>query len=197
MSKDSKLLSSLGNSEANYPSSIPTPTINTPSSSPLSRPSSRRGSPFPTKTRQSPPPKRTVTFKSSVDEIAAKATGDTDLEEGEGEMGDLRSPLHRPNDGRSHVPLLKEERSSYDMPNGSTRPARRTTFQSRTPDMEGSSAVKKKYAYASFFLILSLVTFVIQTETASYIQHELKWNKAYAMLCVCRSDSSKLPAYTR
>ena len=48
--------------------------------------------------------------------------------------------------------------------------------------MEGSSALKKKYAYAAFFLVMSLITFVIQTETASYIQHELKWDKAYAML---------------
>jgi hypothetical protein len=48
--------------------------------------------------------------------------------------------------------------------------------------MEGSSAVRKKYTYAAFFLLLSLVSFVIQTETAVYIQHELKWNKAYAML---------------
>jgi len=48
--------------------------------------------------------------------------------------------------------------------------------------MEGSSAVRKKYTYAAFFLLLSLVSFVIQTETAVYIQQELKWNKAYAML---------------
>lgn len=48
--------------------------------------------------------------------------------------------------------------------------------------MEASSAVKKKYTYAAFFLLLSLVSFVIQTETAVYIQKELGWNKAYAML---------------
>ena len=48
--------------------------------------------------------------------------------------------------------------------------------------MEGAGAVRKKYIYAGFFLVLSLVSFVIQTETAVYIQHELKWNKHYAML---------------
>lgn len=100
---------------------------------------------------------------------------------------DTRPPLHRPTDGRSGVPLLKDEqgRPSYDYPNGSARPAfgtRKSTFRSRSPDMEGSSAVRKKYTYAAFFLLLSLVSFVIQTETAVYIQHELKWNKAYAML---------------
>lgn len=187
MSKDTKFLASLGNSEAKYSSSTPTPTINTPSSSPLSRPPSPRASPFRSKTRLSPPPKRSVTFKSQVDEAPGNVAGDSDYDEEEGDMGDSRPPLHRPSDGRSHMPLLKDERgrSSYDAPNGSARPAfaaRKSTFRSRSPDMEGSLAIKKKYAYASFFLILSLVTFVIQTETASYIQHELKWDKAYAML---------------
>lgn len=42
--------------------------------------------------------------------------------------------------------------------------------------------MRRKYIYASFFLILSLVSFVVQTETAVYIQHELKWNKAYCMM---------------
>lgn len=187
MSKDNKLLASLGTSEAKYPSSTPTPTINTPTSSPLSKPGSGRASPFPSKTRQSPPPKRTVTFKSQVDEAPGDAAGDSDYDEEEGEMGESRPALHRPTDGRSHMPLLKDERgrSSYDGPNGSARPAfaaRRSTFRSRSPDMEGSAAIKKKYAYAGFFLILSLITFVIQTETASYIQHDLEWDKAYAML---------------
>lgn len=100
---------------------------------------------------------------------------------------DDRPPLHRPTDGRSGVPLLKDERGRtlYDEPDGRARPAfaaQRSTFRSRSPDMEGSSAVRKKYTYAAFFLLLSLISFVIQTETAVYIQHELKWNKAYAML---------------
>lgn len=102
-------------------------------------------------------------------------------------MGDSRPPLYRPTDGRSQVPLLKDEqgRPSYDAPNGSARPAfaaRRSTFRSRSPDMEGSAAVKKKYTYAAFFLVLSLVSFVIQTETASYISRDLKWERPYAML---------------
>ena len=104
-------------------------------------------------------------------------------------MGDTRSPLHRPMDGRSHthVPLLKDERGrpSYDIPNGNARPvfaARSSTLRTRSPDMEGSSAVRKKYTYSAFFLLLSLITFVIQTETAYYIQHDLGWDKAYAML---------------
>ena len=95
--------------------------------------------------------------------------------------------MHRPTDGRSQTPLLKDERGrpSYDVANGSARPAfaaRRSTFRSRSPDMEGSSAVRKRYTYAGLFLLLSLVSFVIQTETAVYIQHKLGWDKAYAML---------------
>jgi hypothetical protein len=41
---------------------------------------------------------------------------------------------------------------------------------------------KRKYTLAAFFLVLSLISFVVQTETAGYIQKELGWNKAYCML---------------
>lgn len=196
MSKDNNLLVSLGTHETNYPSSTPTPTINTPSSSPHSRPLSRRTSPFPLshlKARVSPPPdlrQSSVVYQSHEDRALGEgASDDSDYDFGgeEVEMGDTRPPLHRPTDGRSGVPLLKDERgrSSYDVSSGSARPAfatRRSTFRSRSPDMEGSSAVRKKYTYAAFFLLLSLITFVIQTETANYIQKGLGWNKAFAML---------------
>ena len=36
--------------------------------------------------------------------------------------------------------------------------------------------------YASIFLVLSLVSFTVQTELASYIQIDLGWDKAYCML---------------
>ena len=101
-------------------------------------------------------------------------------------MGPKRPGINRPSDGRSEVPLLKDERGrlSYDSPNGTIRPSlsKRSTFQSRSPEMEDPSEIRKKYTYAGLFLLLSLVSFVIQTETAVYIQHELHWNKAYAML---------------
>ena len=100
-----------------------------------------------------------------------------------------RPPMHRPTDGRSEVPLLKEEpqrgRPSYDSPAGSARPAfhaRRSTFRSRSPDLAAKDATRKKYMYASFFLVVSLVSFVIQTETASYIPKHLGWKKPYCML---------------
>ena len=127
-------------------------------------------------------PRRVRDDKLEEGEIAS----DLDPEEDEEVMAE-RPPLHRPTDGRSQVPLLKDEHSrpSYDSPNGSTRPSfapRRSTFRSRSPELDSGSATRRKYTYAAFFLVLSLVSFVIQTETAVYIQHELKWNKAYCML---------------
>ena len=101
---------------------------------------------------------------------------------------ETRPPLHRPTDGRSQQPLLKDEgrgRTQYESPHGSTRPAfaaRRSTFRSRSPDLEGSAATKKRYAVAAVFLLISLVAFVVQTETAGYIQNTLGWKKAYCML---------------
>lgn len=148
-----------------------------------------------------PSPLRSITFRhspsSSRRDSSASETDslqkDWDHEESmgghpEGKEGmDTRPPLHRPTDGRSQVPLLKDERGrpSFGEPNGNTRPTfatRRSTFRSRSPDMEGSAATKRKYMYAAFFLLLSLVAFVVQTETAVYIQKKLGWKKPYAML---------------
>lgn len=106
-------------------------------------------------------------------------------------MGDRRPPLHRPTEGKSHTPLLHNDeeergRTGYDSPSLEAGPrpvfSRRSTMRSRSPDTQAKLATKKKYTYAAFFLGLSLVSFVVQTETAVYIQHELKWNKAYCML---------------
>ena len=114
---------------------------------------------------------------------------DTDDEDFD-DMGDRRPTLHRPTDGRSHQPLLHKDdeergRTGYSSPDPSDRPplfTRRSTMRSRSPDTQAKLATRKKYTYAAFFLGLSLISFVIQTETAVYIQHELGWNKAYCML---------------
>ena len=201
MSKDHGLLSSLGNTPANYPSSTPTPTIVTPpsgSSSPHSRPPSRRASPFRAnlaKARASPPPspkasrpQLSAAYHAPADQtLLGDVAADSDFSDEEAAMGVTTPQLHQLPDGRSKTPLLNHERGrpSYDGPNGSARPVfatKRSTFRSRSPEMEDSSATRKKYTYAAFFLVLSLISFVVQTETAVYIQHELKWNKAYAML---------------
>ena len=102
-------------------------------------------------------------------------------------MGE-RPAMIRPTEGRSQTPLLlKDERGrpSYDSPNGSERPAfhaRRSTFRSRSPDMGGASATRTKYTYAAMCLVLALISFTVQTETAVHIQHVLGWKKAYCMM---------------
>ena len=88
-------------------------------------------------------------------------------------------------------PLLKDERhrlSTADYENGDAegRPmlhhTRRPTIRSSSPGHDAKQATRRKYLIASGFLLLSLISFVIQTETAVYIQHELHWDKPYAML---------------
>ena len=101
-----------------------------------------------------------------------------------------RPSMHRPTGPESHEPLLGEDNQSrgrLDSPDehGSARVplSRRSTFRSQSPSYaQPEDMVRRKYIYASFFLVLSLVSFVVQTETAVYIQHELGWNKAYCMM---------------
>ncbi|KAI9767751.1 MAG: hypothetical protein M1840_005432 [Geoglossum simile] len=99
------------------------------------------------------------------------------------------TPSLRPSDGRSHLPLLQDDRGrpSYDSPDDPNRRtlSRRSQLRSRSPDATAQLATKKKYTYAAFFLGLSLVSFVVQTETAVYVKRELGWNKAYCMLSWC------------
>ena len=189
-----QLLASFSIPEASLPSSTPTPTIYTPPSEdslqlnnpftnlPLRQPLTPHLSSHPANLQSSSLDKNPETSGKPSQEFDSQF----DSDEGEEIMVE-RSPLHRPTDGRSQVALLKDERGrpSYDSPNGSARPAfvaRRSTFGSRSPEFDAKTATRRKYTYAGFFLILSLISFVIQTETAVYIQHTLKWNKAYCML---------------
>ncbi|KAJ5578326.1 uncharacterized protein N7459_007290 [Penicillium hispanicum] len=110
------------------------------------------------------------------------------------DMGINRPPLHRPTDGRSQQPLLKADehdqhsRSSFGNGDAEGRPmlhhTRRPTIRSKSPDHDAAQATRKKYLIALGFLLLSLASFVIQTETAVYIQHELHWDKPYCMLYI-------------
>lgn len=97
-----------------------------------------------------------------------------------------RLAMHRPTDGRSQQPLLNDEargRPSYDLPpDHESRQLRRPRLRSKSPAAAAKLATRKKYTYAGFFLVLSLISFVVQTETAVHIQHELGWKKAYCML---------------
>lgn len=49
-------------------------------------------------------------------------------------------------------------------------------------DDTAARATRKKYTYAAFFLLLSLISFCVQTELSAYIQHDLGWDKAYCMM---------------
>lgn len=76
------------------------------------------------------------------------------------------------NNGPYHPPMLRPPTLS-----------RRSTMRSRSPkEMAAARATRKKYTYAAFFLLVSLVSFCVQTELSAYIQHDLGWDKAYCMM---------------
>lgn len=70
--------------------------------------------------------------------------------------------------------------------------SRRSTLRSRSPATNARLSARKKYTYAAVFLIISLVSFCIQTELAAYVQHDLGWNKAYCMLYLTHGSWSML-----
>jgi hypothetical protein len=95
---------------------------------------------------------------------------------------DLR-PAVRHGDGKSSEPLLSGDLSQhgYDSPLRPTT-SRRSTFHERDPEIAASQSTRRRYTYAAGFLLLSLVSFAVQTETAKYIQTQLHWTKPYCML---------------
>lgn len=61
--------------------------------------------------------------------------------------------------------------------------AGRHSLHSHSPrQVTAQQSARKKYTYAAFFLAVSLVSFCVQTEISSYIQHDLGWNKAFCMM---------------
>lgn len=99
--------------------------------------------------------------------------------------------------GRSGLPLLQKDEDEHDanmsgrLSYSDDRPtfSRRSTMRSRSPrKLAAENAAKKKYTYAAFFLVVSLVTFCIQTELSSHIQHDRGWDKAYCMMYFTHSS---------
>ncbi|KAK2744145.1 hypothetical protein FQN57_004405 [Myotisia sp. PD_48] len=130
---------------------------------------------------------RFITHSPSEDPDSYTRHSISDGEETDGEMAASR-PQPRPRDSRSKVPLLKDEtRGRLETQPNSLEEGRapltraRSSFRSRSPDY-ARNATRRKYIYASFFLVLSLISFTVQTQTAVYIQQELGWNKPYCML---------------
>lgn len=69
-------------------------------------------------------------------------------------------------------------------------------MRSKSPEGSADALAKQqtrqKYFIASGFLLLSLASFVVQTETAVYIQHDLGWDKPYCMLYLTHGSWSLL-----
>lgn len=101
-------------------------------------------------------------------------------------------PAYQPVDDHDghEQPLLKEERrgrlsnSSFHADGDvEERPMlHHANVRSQDPAQSAEMATRRKYMIAAIFLVLSLVSFVAQTESAVYIQHELRWDKPYFML---------------
>ncbi|KAF2222423.1 hypothetical protein BDZ85DRAFT_263632 [Elsinoe ampelina] len=105
---------------------------------------------------------------------------------------DLRPMLSH---SKSQTPLLPNDKvhQGYDSPSRPLNTRRSTSrFHERDPETLAKNATRKRYIYASGFLIISLISFTVQTETAVYIQHTLKWNKAYSMLYLTHGSWSLL-----
>lgn len=154
----------------------------------VSKDTSRQPSPF--------------THLPHLDKYNSRRDGDEDEDEesyyegwGEGEASqawdknmpsDLRShrpSIHRPN-SHQHQPLLGSDKQSEDEhPSRSLGTRRSTHFRERDPPpVEDKNDTRKRYTLAGAFLLVSLVSFAVQTETAVYIQHDLDWTKPYCML---------------
>ena len=109
-----------------------------------------------------------------------------DADEDEHNMpSDLRHSMD--DDKHHHQPLLSNDKSRHSYDREAGRPAlssRRSSRFRASSDAEENAhqATKKRYTYAAAFLLVSLVSFAVQTETAVYIQHNLHWDKAYCML---------------
>lgn len=112
---------------------------------------------------------------------------------------ETRPPLKRDETSTSKDPLL-----SQDVPDSISSPrpssddedhdrALSSSYRSHltTPSQStllAAQKLRKKWLYASIFLVLSLISFVVQTETAYTVQRVLKWEKAYCMLWLTHSS---------
>jgi drug/metabolite transporter (DMT)-like permease len=101
---------------------------------------------------------------------------------------DLRPELEEAEHDGHRAPLLgghskdEDEGTENDMSASGLSRRSTHTFHERDPETQAKYETRKKYTYAAITLALSLVSFTVQTETAVYIQHQLKWEKPYCML---------------
>jgi hypothetical protein len=136
---------------------------------------SRDTSPFPDAPRNRHPER-----KAGYKEPESPHSG-SDLEFDDWDEHDAAMPSDlRPEIERDAAPLLGHK--ADDEGHAGEAISRRSTFHERDPQTQARYETRKRYTYAGIFLALSLVSFTVQTETAVYIQHELKWEKPYCML---------------
>ncbi|KAF2162249.1 hypothetical protein M409DRAFT_69178 [Zasmidium cellare ATCC 36951] len=92
-----------------------------------------------------------------------------------------RPSVHRAG-SQQHQPLLAGDKNGEYEPPGRSG-GRSTRFRERDPpEVEPKNDTRKRYTLAGAFLLVSLISFAVQTETAVYIQHDLNWTKPYCML---------------
>jgi drug/metabolite transporter (DMT)-like permease len=126
----------------------------------------------------------TGTLFKQPDSPNASDSGFDDWEEHDNAMpSDLRPSLDRDYEGRPNAPLLGHRKSEDEgIENGGLLARSTHSFHERDPESQAKYETRKRYTYAAILLALSLVSFTVQTETAVYIQHQLKWEKPYCML---------------
>jgi len=116
------------------------------------------------------------------------APSDLDFDDWDEHDASMPSDLRRSHDANGHTaPLLGGRGKDEDegMEDGVGGLGHSTHhFHERDPETQAKFETRKRYTYAAITLALSLVSFTVQTETAVYIQHQLKWEKPYCMLYV-------------
>lgn len=116
-------------------------------------------------------------------------TSDLEFDDWDEHDASMPSDLRPELESNGHrAPLLGGHNKDEDegVEDGVGRMSRSAThlFHERDPETQAKLETRKRYTYAAITLALSLVSFTVQTETAVYIQHQLKWEKPYCMLYV-------------
>lgn len=122
--------------------------------------------------------------------VASRSPSRSDMDRG---RAGYRTPRRLSDEDGDGSPTLATSSAASPMLRDTARPpiSRQSSFRSRSPAAHARLAARKKYAYASVFLVLSLVSFTIQTELAAWVQHA-GWNKAYCMLYLTHGSWSML-----
>ncbi|KAH9427746.1 hypothetical protein MCOR02_011978 [Pyricularia oryzae] len=110
-------------------------------------------------------------YKPDRDSTEPASTLSVDVDRG---RSGFNGPHRRPSPNLPHTPTTPR----------STMPtlSRRSTMRSQSPPSSAAvQAARRKYTYAGIFLVVSLLSFTIQTELAWYVQ-QAGWAKPYCML---------------